>query len=509
MALLIGSALAAGCYGVALAVILFGASGTQLSRIHSFSTRSVGGGGRGMSFPCGEGRRLAGENCADSGWFVFLLGFIGLYAAYEVESVYFSLCLFTGYALGVVASANRQKNLLHPLVIYPLFYYPYSTWHTFSSLVNRANDLRYLMLAVDHAYLGLMAFHLACLACLRVWKPRPPSFFIADFRTPLTDKFLLLGSLLVASISIRSILAFDLVSKREILDAQSTGLDLMGVSVWLMTGAVLLALTRWRFGRERLGLIVFVALLFVLGVYLAVGERDFLFRLAMCMAFIYFDHRRKAGLPVLLGILFFAAVAIPWSQDYKAYWIAGQARDSFLENMQLFSGEFYGASRNLYVLLSRGYEPSWSFLVSNIFRGLLPFSSGLGVMNSVAWFHNVYRYEEGMEGISGWGFHIVADGCLMGGPVGVVMTMAFLGVLLCWLYRIKYRSEYWYVFYLLTLSSSIYCIRADLANLLSQTFKVGGAVVLFIYMAGRFNRVGSAHDGHKLRRNMPEKLPHE
>ncbi|MNR68974.1 hypothetical protein D3C85_1938930 [compost metagenome] len=34
------------------------------------------------------------------------------------------------------------------------------------------------------------------------------------------------------------------------------------------------------------------------------------------------------------------------------------------------------------------------------------------------------------------------------------------------------------MFYILALSTAVYCIRSDLANFLSQTFKVGGLAVV-------------------------------
>lgn len=75
---------------------------------------------------------------------------------------------------------------------------------------------------------------------------------------------------------------------------------------------------------------------------------------------------------------------------------------------------------------------------------------------------------------------MVAEGLLFGGVAGILVAMSLVAVVLVGFYRWRNRSEYWYVFYLLALSSAIYCIRADLANLLSMTFKIGGSAVLLV-----------------------------
>lgn len=118
----------------------------------------------------------------------------------------------------------------------------------------------------------------------------------------------------------------------------------------------------------------------------------------------------------------------------------------------------------------------------------MPLGGKLGLLNSAAWFHQVYRLEEGIAGAAGWGFGLVAEGCLIGGIPGIIFVMSFVSVSLAVLYQCRMRSEYWYVFYLLSLSTAIYCIRADMASVLSQTYKIGGVAVWFMYLLGRFRK---------------------
>lgn len=433
---------------------------------------------------------MAARDHSRAQWSAAALGAAGLLLAHEAASLSFSLGLFSAYTVFVVLTSNHDRNFLHPLVAFPLFYYPYATWHAFSSILTRTNELIYLTATIHHTYLGLLVFHVVGIACLRLMKTSPPSFRDSALRTPLSDKLVLWACLLVAVVFLRNIMVMDYTTKRSILDSQTASLAIINVTMWIMTSTGLLVLVRWWFGRIKLDVMVIISLVLALAVYLVVGERDYLLRMGLCMLFLFFDRKRVARLPVLLAILLVAAFLVPWSQMYKAVWFADSSQSLSESGIQLFSGEFYSASRNLYVLLSRGYDSSWRFLASNVFRGVVPFSSGLGVLSSVAWFHHVYRYEEGIEGTSGWGFHIVADGCLAGGLAGIMLIMACLAIFLCWFYHRRYRSEYGYLFYLMSLSSAIYCIRADLANLLSLVVKVGGSVVVFLYLLDRVLTTG-------------------
>ena len=221
--------------------------------------------------------------------------------------------------------------------------------------------------------------------------------------------------------------------------------------------------------------------------YLLAGQRDYLFRLLICAAFLYFDHRRMAGLPVLLTVLFVVSLLLPLTQMFKAMVIAESLGPWNSELGALFLSEFSSASKNLYVLIQHGFEPSWSFVWSDIVRGLVPFGEVYGFQSTGAWFHWIYRPDEGIGGTSGWGFGLVAQGVLVGGLPGIALVMGSVAVILALLYKRRMRSEYWYVFYLLALSTSLYCIRADLANLLSQTFKVGGLCVLGLYAIRRYS----------------------
>lgn len=430
---------------------------------------------------------------------VFFLGVLGLYAASALHSVVASLALFTAFSLAVIVSSNQEKNFLHPLVAFTLFYYPYSTWHAYYSLIQKINDLNDLMLSVHLAYIGLLAFYAAGVLCLPkpTGQPAPPRISLPG--NPLAEKLVMGCCLLLIAYSLHAVAGAGHVSKREIFDSERILVMVMGFSFWVLTAAGLLVVVRWRFAGVRPDRWIFIALLFAVLAYLVVGERDYMFRIIICVAFIFFDHKRKANLLLLLCLLFAVAVALPFAQEYKAAWVAERIGGAAAERGDVFMGEFYGASRNLYVLVSRGHDANWSFLGNDFLRGLIPFGGKLELQSSTAWFNQVYRLEEGIGGTSGWGLGLVAEGSLIGGIPGIILVMAFVSAMVSLFYKMRVRSEYWYVFYLLSLSTAIYCIRADLANVLSMTYKVGGAAVLMLYLLGRFRRFGRASGKWKKR----------
>jgi hypothetical protein len=176
---------------------------------------------------------------------------------------------------------------------------------------------------------------------------------------------------------------------------------------------------------------------------------------------------------------------VPISQYFKGVLLSGEVafdRDGW--DLILYS-EFMSASRNFYSLLFFGVDQDISFLLSDISRAFVPtmITGETDVQSSVAWFERVFRAENGFSGTSGWGFTIVGFGYIVGGIFGIVAIMVFYASLLGALYNLRWRSIYWYAFYILALAAFVYVIRADLANLLSLLFKISGLAMMLVYLA--------------------------
>ena len=185
------------------------------------------------------------------GLWVSALGALGLLAGWFAESVVMSLALFSVFSIATIAVANRDKNLLHPLVAFPLFFYPYSTWHPYYSLINGTGDLNFLSHSVLYAFFGLLVFQVVGTLSLGWAKKIHVRPAITQRREPLVEKMLMWLGLAVVAFALRSIAGGGFASKRDIIDFQPTLLPVMSFMLWILTAVVLLVVVRWRFGGMR------------------------------------------------------------------------------------------------------------------------------------------------------------------------------------------------------------------------------------------------------------------
>ena len=228
---------------------------------------------------------------------------------------------------------------------------------------------------------------------------------------------------------------------------------------------------------------VFIIFLFLM---LLTGERDLMFRFLLFAFIIFYDVNRIPAKRKFIFLLVCAVILLPITQALKAVFFSSEISLSY-GVASIFFGEFSSASRNLYLVLLNDnvdlYPPFALF--SDLGRGLLPMSSALGYESSVSWFHNVFRPYIGLAGESGWGLGLVVQGYLLGGTVGVFVLFTTIGFLLGISFSYRNKSVYLYVFYLIFLSSVVYCLRADIANLVSSVFKIGALSLFFIFVINR------------------------
>src|SRR5690606_6802549 len=124
----------------------------------------------------------------------------------------------------------------------------------------------------------------------------------------------------------------------------------------------------------------------------------------------------------------------------------------------------------------------------DIQRALTPLVN-TGSISTTEWFNSIYRPSVSLEGTSGWGLGIIAQGYILADAWGVVILSAALALILSFFYRARNRSVYYLVFYILLLTVAIYTIRADVANFIAQGLKIGGLSVLLLYLVERVSKV--------------------
>ncbi|KZY46032.1 hypothetical protein A3732_08340 [Oleiphilus sp. HI0050] len=223
---------------------------------------------------------------------------------------------------------------------------------------------------------------------------------------------------------------------------------------------------------------------------LASGERDILFRSLLMLFIIILDASRKATGKVVFSLIFGAFLLVPVSQAFKSVLLTGSINFNAAGLELLLSNEFMVAARNFYSLLYFDVEHSAFHLVTDLIRAIFPsFLLGEDITSTVVWFHNVFRVENGFPGSSGWGFGIIAQGYLVGGVGGVVFIGALLGGVLVLSYNRRFNSIYCYVFHVVVVMTSIYVMRADLTNLISQLVKVNGLFLALLYLFHKLFKV--------------------
>lgn len=427
--------------------------------------------------------------------FLIVFGLFGYFIVLLQQSLVVSLLIFSIFTFLLIL-LNNDKTFTQPITLFSLFYYPYSTWFCYYSMLTGQYDDAYMVYSLELSYLGLFVF--AFVGVLySYFKPRHnySDFIYSEnivYSIQSIRTLILLSSSIIL-ISVIQVLTSGAMNKREVLELSYTFLFFVGYLGYVLTAGILLyALVKTKnngFGK-LFSSFHFTYVVFVLFCgYLFLGERDLVFRFIFCMLMLYFSHKKTANIFILTVIMTSLVLILPVSQAAKGLLLPASSFSMNYELHRIFFGEFMAPSRNLYMLISHGVEHSYSFLVSDFMRAFVPFGSELGFKSTTSWYNGEYRVDNGFSGTSGWGFTLIGQGYLLGRSFGVMVIMSIVSGCLHLLYFRRFNSCYWFVFYLLALSTSIYCIRADMANLFSQIFKIGGlSVALYWILSIVFKR---------------------
>lgn len=430
--------------------------------------------------------------------FVFILTVLMLVIVWLSSSIVWAVAYLYVYAV-IVVGLNCKNGAADPRVFPLAFMAVYFTFFPLRAFFFGPGNLPYdenvLLESLRLQSLALAVFVIVSNAIVvETRQCRPFQFFNTGFASTSSERALLLCAMPFVLVPILLIAKSGVSSKREILDGLSAVKIVSDLALLVVT--VLIFLRAARIGKAfcfdflvicYVGLCLFYVLL--------TGERDILFKVLFGFLIIYYDQRRSFGFFKMIAIFSALILVVPVSQYFKGVLLNGQVtfdRDGW--DLILYS-EFMSASRNFYALLFFGVDHDISFLLSDISRAFIPtlVTGETDVQSSVAWFDKVFRIENGFSGTSGWGFAIVGFGYIVGGVAGIIAIMVFYAALLGALYNLRWRSIYWYAFYILALAAFVYVIRADLANLLSLLFKVSGLAMVLVYLAHMMMRKRLTH----------------
>lgn len=415
--------------------------------------------------------------------FLICLGAILNILAIFLEDLYFSILAINVFFGGVLFFSARTGNLLRPDYGFVIFFYLYSTWYIYRLLILGEGDAELMIKSLNFSNFGLLFFIIFSSRLFSFKEVSPGKKFLQSLQKDLTpQRFLYFIFFILLMLTVLEVSFSGARSKSELLEH---GLHLKSLSdffIFPFTAVIVLGYLRSVF---VYGVIinkgVVCSIFIILFAYLFSGERDWLFRLLICLGFVYFDAYRSARYFIFLGGVLAVSFLMPLSQAMKAVFISD---GFFIEGegaLLIFGGEFISASRNLYYIMANYSDSSLSYFFNDLLRGVTPLGSYLGIQSTANWYNLVFRVEHGFSSSAGWGLGLIAQGYLIGGYWGVALVMSIVGLMLSNFYSLRFRSKYWYVFYVLFLTSAIYSIRGDIASLLSLGFKVGGLGVFIVY----------------------------
>lgn len=422
---------------------------------------------------------------------VIVAAIIVIFAVELNLSLTYSIFSFAAVSCAMIVIENSRHNLLNPAVGFTLFYLPYVLWYPIYCLLAGTGNQEVLISSIVYAQIGLLAYYVAYLLVIgRAESRRPEAAKGRRGRSFIGEILLARVCFVIMILGWTEALTSGYAGKTDLRASAGIFLTLSVYAVWILTATYIVYLIRSTLESSTSGKVLLAYMATFLLDMAITGERDSIFRSVICTLFVIYHRRRNAGPATLVFIFLAAAFILPISQDLKLFLLAESIslREFSLEH--IFISEYSAPARNVYMLLQHGYEQSWSFFFSDLTRALLPVATGDLNQSAGAWYNNVYRERHGFHGTSGWGFSLVAEGILIGGALGVIVLFLIMGVVLTKFYQLRELSEYRLAFYVLSLSTAIYCIRADFANLLSQTIKLGGGAVIVVYLAGELARRG-------------------
>lgn len=396
-----------------------------------------------------------------------------------------TVTLFALFTLSVIVFFNRG-TLSDPRMLFVGFLFLYSTFYPLRVVLTGYSlleiNLEILKQSVNYSFLGAIVF--VNVANFLI-KERKVTIRLERFnRLQKQSNSLFSENLLFILLSF--LVVYMLL--QVLRSGAETKLEIGGPIVQIGYFSVLTMITiiSLRIGRLqkpffRDGLVLGF-LIFLIIYLLITGERDTVFRIVLICIVIYFDQNKKAGPFIICALLVSSAIIVPVSQAFKAVLLSGDLNIPDLGLRSVLSNEFISASRNLYSVMLFEAEQTVEHLFTDVVRAFIPTSllPDTDFVSSNRWFNSIFRVQHGFDGSAGWGFGIIAQGYIIGGGLGIVFIMTIYSSIISLFFNARTKSIYWYIFYILMLATSIYCIRADLANFLSQSFKVTGTFFLLI-----------------------------
>ncbi|MDX1259488.1 O-antigen polymerase [Exiguobacterium sp. K1] len=375
-------------------------------------------------------------------------------------------------------------NLLHPYVWYGVFFSLYTIGYpillstgenNFNYYYGYSNELFYLH------WIAIFTFFLVVSPNISKQIKIPEKIKVESFFVFNTIFYWLLTCLSIMYFIYIQITGIS--SKVNLNDASisSIGVKMLLIYVLVTTIEVIkLILTDNKKLFYRNILVTFTILILIM---FFTAERDLIFRFILVIFYIYYIFLYKKNHKVrlfLIGVLFF--LSIPLSRSFKFFWIRGET-DTLSSNLliEFINSEFHTQSRNVQLILNSGSYKG--ILENNSLTNAFLKLIGIDDFSVLSWFQNTFYYNKS----TGMGFSLVGEGYLNSGYFGVLMIFLIISLIIKYFYNRISNSLYYLIIYLLMIPVTVYTIRADFNNFLSQSIKQVILAVVFFVLIDKIN----------------------
>lgn len=377
----------------------------------------------------------------------------------------------------LVGTIYQSRGILYPMGWFPPAYCAYSVTFAILALLYPAElsyDLDDYMIVVQMGLVGFWAAQLFNRQRERLIR------FPSAASLELIAIWILTG---IAIVSLYYLQGLDVANKRQLNEAASIVLGLFLVLSLFSVHMIALQTSRGELNWKLIGIIYAVLTL----AYLISGERDLLFRVVLPHIFLFYTYNRRYSYRSYKIFLLFVAAAIvmPASQMMKGIFLFNEDGLSSWSLYEILKGEFTAAGKNLNVIMSGVVPPMHGETLIWDVKRVLSFIY-TDQMSPAEWYNVYVRAWLGIEGTSGWGFSLLAEGYMNFGTAGAFAWMFAVGLAARAFHRLSNRSSIWFSIYLCQIPIMIYCLRADLANLANLTIKVNLLVFTIIWLIQRF-----------------------
>lgn len=411
-----------------------------------------------------------------------------LYLSIYLNNLVVSLVIFFLYSLCIIWY-HSDGTASDPRVLFTGFFYLYSVWFPLQVIIVGEHllpvEIDLIINTINYSFFGAIVY--VSVLNIVIKKHANGEILQFDYKNASLNSEILLSFIIIIVLifTLINIYTSGASTKREVLE---TGGVLYKISYF--SSLLLVAVFVLNNVRNNISIYNKYNILFILIsiVYLSIsGQRDLIFRIGIILLIIYYGRKRNFTPYKYLLLILIAAIIVPFSQAFKSFILAGQIDVPQLGFELIFSNEFISAGKNLYAVQYYGVDHSIKPLYKDFVRAVIPsfLYNPFDIESTTMWYNNSYRVANNYSGTAGWGFGIIAQGYLIGKSKGVLLIMAIYSLIIGFIYNNRNKSLYHYVFYMLSIIVSIYCIRADIANFISQIFKINGTMLMVLYIFHR------------------------